>query len=117
MSDQIEPQPEPARRVVHEVVHLDSLGHVYRRPPLGRYVRQLWERRHFIRAEARGRVIGSSRGMVLGLGWLVLRPLLDGAAYFLVFGLLLGTGSNIDNFVGFLLIGVFLIGESIVDLL
>lgn len=39
---------------------------------------------------------------------MVLNPILDGAAYFLVFGLLLGTGRGVPNFLGYLIIGVFL---------
>lgn len=96
------------REVVYEVVHLASLGHVYRRPPFGEYLRQLWERRHFIKADARGRVVSSSRGLALGMGWLVLRPSLDAIAYFVVFALILQADRGIENFIGFLIIGVFL---------
>lgn len=98
----------PTRATRHEIVHLDMLGHVYRRPPLGAYLAQLWDRRHFILADARGRVTSESRGMLLGTAWLVLRPILDGAVYFTVFGLLLGTRDGIPNFLGYLIIGVFL---------
>jgi teichoic acid transport system permease protein len=38
----------------------------------------------------------------------VLNPLVDGAVYFLVFGVLMKGGRGIDNFIGYLLIGVFL---------
>ncbi|KGM13825.1 phosphate ABC transporter permease [Cellulomonas bogoriensis 69B4 = DSM 16987] len=96
------------RPVLHEVVHLDDLGHVYRRPPFGEYLRKLWGRRHFIRADARGRVISGSAGTVLGMLWLVLRPILDGAAYYTIFGIILNTQRGIPNFLGYLLIGVFL---------
>lgn len=93
---------------VTETVRLAGLQPVYRRPPLAEYLEQLWDRRHFIRADARGRVVSGTRGMVLGMGWLVLRPLLDGLAYYLIFGMLLGTDRGIDNFVGYLLVGIFL---------
>lgn len=98
----------PTRDVVHEVVVLDHLRQVYRRPELGEYLRLLWARRHFIAADSRGRVISGSQGTVLGLAWLMLRPILDGFAYYVVFGLLLGTSRGIENFLGYLLIGVFL---------
>ncbi|GGC10745.1 ABC transporter permease [Cellulomonas carbonis] len=100
--------PTRARETVREVVKLDLLQPVYRRPALDEYLAQLWDRRHFIRADARGRVVSGSRGMVLGMAWLVLRPLLDGAAYYVIFGMILGTDRGIENFVGYLLIGVFL---------
>lgn len=97
-----------ARPQITETVRLAGLQPVYRRPPLAEYLEQLWDRRHFIRADARGRVVSGTRGMVLGMGWLVLRPLLDGLAYYLIFGMLLGTSRGIDNFVGYLLVGIFL---------
>lgn len=100
------------RDVVHEVLRLDGLTPVYRQPPLADYVAQLWGRRHFIVADARGRVVSGSRGTILGLGWLVLRPLLDGAAYYVIFGLLLGTQRGVENFVGYLLVGVFMFGYT-----
>lgn len=96
------------RATRHEIVHLDMLGHVYRRPPLGTYLGQLWNRRHFIREDSKGRVSTESRGMLLGSVWLVLRPALDGMVYFVTFGLLLGTRGGIPNFLGYLIIGVFL---------
>lgn len=96
------------RQLVQEVVVLGGLTHVYRRPPLGEYLGLLWQRRHFIWADSRGRVISGSQGTILGLAWLVLRPVLDGLAFYLVFGLLLGTNRGIENFLGYLLIGVFL---------
>jgi teichoic acid transport system permease protein len=89
-------------------VPVDGLRDMYRRPPLPGYVRALWARRHFIRADAHARVAGSTRGTVLGRTWLVLNPVLDGAAYFLIFGLLLGTSRGVPNFLGYLVVGVFL---------
>jgi teichoic acid transport system permease protein len=44
----------------------------------------------------------------LGSAWLVLTPLFLAALYYFAFGVLLGTGRGIDNFVGFLIVGVFL---------
>ncbi|NMR20524.1 ABC transporter permease [Cellulomonas fimi] len=99
---------EHGRGVVHEVIQPGRLKSVTRRPPLGEYVAQLSARRHFVLADARGRVISGTRGTYLGTLWLILQPLLDGAVYYVIFGLLLGVSRGIDNFVGYLLIGVFL---------
>lgn len=96
------------REVREEVVRLSSLRDVHRRPPLPRYVGQLWDRRHFIRADARGRLVSGTRSTFLGMAWLVLKPVLDGAVYYLIFGVLLELSRGIDNFVAYLLIGVFL---------
>ncbi|WP_230401941.1 ABC transporter permease [Sanguibacter suaedae] len=91
-----------------EVVHLQGLHPVGRRPGLREYVAQLWARRHFVVADSRARVASGTRQMILGNAWLVLKPVLDGLVYFAIFGLILKSGRGIDNFVGYLLIGVFM---------
>jgi len=84
-----------------------SLGQVGRRPPLDTYLRQLWRRRYFIREEARSKVAGTANRNLLGYGWLVLNPLLMGLGFYVIFGLVLNTSRGIENFVGYLMIGVF----------
>jgi teichoic acid transport system permease protein len=91
-----------------KLVTLGNLSRVGARPPLGQYVRLLWARRHFLWADARAKVASGTRQSLLGKAWLVLNPLVDGAVYFLVFGVLMKGGRGIDNFIGYLLIGVFL---------
>lgn len=81
---------------------------VLARPPLGRYLGLLWQRRHFVIADSRARAFAGNRDMVLGNLWLVGRPLLDGVIYYVIFGLILKTTRGIDNFTGFLFIGVFI---------
>ncbi|MGW2092771.1 ABC transporter permease [Promicromonospora sukumoe] len=91
-----------------KLVTLGNLSRVGARPPLGQYVRLLWERRHFLWADARAKVASGTRQSLLGKAWLVLNPLIDGAVYYLVFGLLMKNERGIENFLGYLLIGVFL---------
>jgi teichoic acid transport system permease protein len=91
-----------------EVVSAGRLTRVGARPPLGVYLGQLWNRRHFLWAEARAKVTSGTRENLLGTLWLVLKPILDGLTYFLIFGLLLRSDRGIDNFLGYLVIGVFL---------
>jgi teichoic acid transport system permease protein len=91
-----------------KLVTLGNLSRVGARPPLGQYVRLLWERRHFLWADARAKVASGTRQSLLGKAWLVLNPLIDGAVYYLVFGLLMKNDRGIENFLGYLLIGVFL---------
>ena len=91
-----------------KLVTLGNLSRVGARPPLGQYIALLWERRHFLWADARAKVASGTRQSLLGKAWLVLNPLIDGAVYFLVFGMLMKGARDIDNFVGYLLIGVFL---------
>lgn len=85
-----------------------ALRPVGRRPPLGEYLRALWSRRAFILEDSRARVASSSRELLLGHAWLVLRPLLDGIVYLLLFGGLLRTGASVENFTSYLLVGVFM---------
>lgn len=99
--------PGGPRREIVRVVGLSPVG---RRPPLLVYVARLWDRRHFIMADSRARVASGTRQLILGRVWLVLRPVMDGLVYLLVFGMLLRTSRGIENFVGYLLIGVFMFG-------
>lgn len=89
-------------------IDADNLDLVLSRPPLGDYLKQLWERRFFIAADTRARVDASTRTNILGKLWLVLDPLMSAAVYFVVFGILLNSGGGIPNFIGYLVIGVFL---------
>jgi teichoic acid transport system permease protein len=94
-------QPSPA-----ELAARFSLAPVGRRPPLGRYVSQLWVRRHFITTLAVARVIARNHEDRLGVFWNVLRPLLLAAIYGLVFGVLLPNNTRPKNFIAFIVIGV-----------
>jgi teichoic acid transport system permease protein len=77
------------------------------RPPLTRYVRALWQRRHFIVAFATSRTVSMYSGARLGQLWQVLTPLLNAAVYYFVFGILFDTQRGIENFEAFLVTGVF----------
>lgn len=89
-------------------MEIANLLPVLARPPFPEYLRRLWARRFFIAADARARVDAASRATLLGKVWLVLNPLLDAVVYFVIFGLILNSSRGIPNFVGYLIIGVFL---------
>lgn len=78
------------------------------RPGLWVYLKQVWAFRHFIIFDSRSRIAGDATQDNLGQAWLVFNPILNGAAYFLVFGIMLGTGRGIENFVAYLIIGIFM---------
>jgi teichoic acid transport system permease protein len=99
-----------ARPVLTQAVDPWQLRPVARRAALGQYLDTLWKRRHFIAADARARVVSGTRGTLLGSAWLVLRPVLDGIVFFVIFGVVLHSSRGIDNFLGYLMIGVFLFG-------
>lgn len=80
------------------------------RPPLGKYLNQIWERRHFAISLARGKAYAKNQGGYLGQLWVILTPLLWAVLYYCVFGIVLKRVNNdIDNFAGFLVIGLFII--------
>ncbi|MBQ1092935.1 ABC transporter permease [Streptomyces sp. B93] len=79
------------------------------RPSLPQYVRQLWDRRHFILAFSRAKLTAQYSQAKLGQLWQVATPLLNAAVYFFIFGLLLGARRGIPHeiYVPFLVTGVF----------
>lgn len=77
------------------------------RPPLGGYLRDLRRYRHLMWEMARGEFVAEHQDNYLGLVWAVINPLLLAGAYYLIFGLLIGTRGDIENFVAFLTIGLF----------
>lgn len=91
-------------------VRIDGSGftRVGTRPGLGSYLKQIWDFRHFIIFDSRSRIAGETADDNLGRLWMVLNPILLGAAFFLVFGVMLGTGRGIENFIAYLIIGVFM---------
>ena len=78
------------------------------RPPFLRYLRESWQRRHFVIAMARYRVEASNSQTRLGILWIVLRPLFTALTYGLVFGLIMPAGTRPPNFIPYLVVGVFI---------
>ncbi|MEN3123658.1 ABC transporter permease [Janibacter sp. LM] len=107
-----DPPVDDVGPVSTEYVDVQALRPVGRRLPLAPYVRELWRRRAFIVADSKARTFTSNKDFLLGNLWLIGRPLIDGATYYVIFGMLLGASRGIDNFIGFLLIGIFLFGYS-----
>lgn len=79
------------------------------RPPLGAYIKELWNRRHFAFELAKSRFRAQNEANRLGMGWVVLNPLIQACVYGLIFGVLLSgtTGTKPENYIAFLVIGVF----------
>lgn len=93
-------------------VSSEGLVPVGKRASLRSYLSSLWERRHFIIAESRAKMRGSTRKNLLGYGWLFLNPILSVLAYWFVFGFILQTSRGVENYIGYLVIGVFFFGYS-----
>ncbi|MFI6325765.1 ABC transporter permease [Nonomuraea sp. NPDC050556] len=78
------------------------------RPRFTAYLRQLWQRRHFIMTYATSRNVSKYSNSALGQLWQVLTPLLNAAIYWVMFGLVLGGSKHIQNYPAFLLTGMFI---------
>ncbi|MEU6104870.1 ABC transporter permease [Streptomyces flaveolus] len=77
------------------------------RPSLPEYVRQLWARRHFIGAFATAKLTAQYSQAKLGQLWQVMTPLLNAAVYYFIFGVLMDTKRGVEDYVPFLVTGVF----------
>ncbi|WP_017594867.1 ABC transporter permease [Nocardiopsis potens] len=98
------PRPEPSAAELAARYGLKASG---ARPRLGRYLADVWRHRHFIDAFARARASAKYSRANLGRLWEVGTPLLNAAVYYLIFGLLLQTDRGVEDFVPFLVTGVF----------
>ncbi|MFD7918493.1 ABC transporter permease [Streptomyces sp. NPDC059740] len=96
--------PDPALAALAERHGLTVSG---ARPSLPAYVRQLWDRRHFISSFASAKLSAQFAQAKLGQLWQVMTPLLNALVYFLIFGLLLGTKRGVPDYIPFLVTGVF----------
>lgn len=76
------------------------------RPPIPSYLRELWARRYFLWMDSRHRVNSQNSRNRLGRLWLLLRPLLDAAFYFVIFGLILDVNGRVEDYAAFLIIGI-----------
>lgn len=74
------------------------------------YIREVWSRRHFTVMESRARAFGSIKDTALGQIWLILEPFLNSAIFYFVFAVLLSFNRGMDNFVGYLVVGLISFG-------
>jgi teichoic acid transport system permease protein len=91
-----------------ELARQHDLASISARPGLGQYLRQVWARRHFLVAFSNARMTSMYSRTRLGQVWQLVTPLLNAGVYLLLFGVLLNTSRGVDNFVAFLVIGVFI---------
>jgi teichoic acid transport system permease protein len=78
------------------------------RPSPLAYLKQLWQRRHFVVAFATARNVAMYSEARLGQVWQILTPLLNAAVYFLIFGVILNTRRGVPDFISFLVTGIFI---------
>ncbi|WP_026534572.1 ABC transporter permease [Arthrobacter sp. H14] len=85
----------------------NNLHRVGARPPLHKYLQEMWQRRDFAIAMARYKIEADNQKNRLGMIWIGLSPVLTAIVYGVVFGLLQGDRRP-DNFASFIIVGVFL---------
>jgi teichoic acid transport system permease protein len=78
------------------------------RPPIPTYLRDIWQRRHFIVELTRARQQSENAESRLGQFWQLLNPLLNVGVYFLIFGVLLNGARATPYYISWLIIGVFI---------
>jgi teichoic acid transport system permease protein len=102
---------------LQELARRNGLTAAGRLPSLPEYTRHLWSYRHFITAFANAKVTASLGNTRLGVIWQVLTPLINAGVYYVIFGILINTKRDIDNFVAYLCTGVFIFGftQSVVQ--
>ena len=74
--------------------------------PPGAYLAEVWRRRDFAVLVPVQDLRAQNMGSALGQLWHLLNPALMVAVYFLIFGLVIDTSRGVDNFLGFLIVGV-----------
>lgn len=90
-----------------------NLSPLYSRPSFWKYLKELVWYRHFMVSEGRSKANRNGTGTLLGRAWIILDPLLQTALYVLVFGVILQASRGMENFVGFLVLGVVFFQNSI----
>ena len=78
--------------------------------PTGRYLADMWARRDFVLAMPVEQLRVAHQDTLLGNVWHLGNPLLTTAVYYFVFGVLLGVSRGVDNFILWLMVGVFAFG-------
>ncbi len=85
----------------------EGLREVGGRPPLSSYLGDAWKQRSFALTLARYRLTGELLQNRLGVLWIVLRPLTTAAVYSIIFHFLLSGKARPDDFVPYVITGVF----------
>ena len=74
--------------------------------PPAAYLREVWRRRDFAVLVPVQDLRAQNMGSALGQLWHLLNPALMVAVYFVIFGLVIDTSRGVENFLGFLVVGV-----------
>ena len=89
----------------------DAPGHLYdltQPPSSAAYLREAWRRREFAILVPAQDLRAQNMGTALGQLWHLANPALLVGVYFLIFGVVIDTSRGVENFLGFLIVGVVL---------
>jgi teichoic acid transport system permease protein len=100
------------KKITRVSVDMRTLSRVGAKASILDYIISLWNYRHFMVNDARARVQSGNSRDKLGSAWLLLNPILNGLGYLFIFGVLLNGSRGVENFIGYLIIGVFLFQMS-----
>jgi teichoic acid transport system permease protein len=78
--------------------------------PAGQYLAAMWSRRDFAVALPIEEVRSLHQNTLLGNVWHLANPMLSAAVYYLVFGVMLNVSAGTENYILWLMIGVFTFG-------
>lgn len=97
------PDPEDTKAIIdrYKLTRIDT------KMPLGRYLRETLNRQQFIRTYARAQVSAANNQSALGMWWVILNPTLNAMVYWLIFGVVLNQGATVQNYIAFVVVGVF----------
>lgn len=111
---QISPAALAGQSLAEVRAYADShaLKAVGARPPFGEYLKDLWSRRTFIWTLSFAKYQARTEGQKYGFLWAIINPLMMIGTYMFVFGFLLKANRSIDNYIGYLAIGIIVFGMT-----
>ena len=89
-------------------VELRELIDLTSRPSPLDYLREAWRRREFAIVVPAQDLRAQNMDTALGQFWHLMNPALLVGVYFLIFGVVIDTSRGVDNFLGFLIVGIVL---------
>lgn len=98
------------RSLMSQSVEQPELKQLHAVPPTREYLRDMWARRDFAMALPAEQLAAQHQTTLLGNVWHLANPMLSVVVYYVVFGILLNTSRGTDNFIVFLMVGVFSFG-------
>lgn len=92
----------------HDNAELRPLIDLTSRPTALDYLREAWRRREFAIVVPAQDLRAQNMDTTLGQFWHLMNPALLVGVYFLIFGVVIDTSRGVENFLGFLIVGIVL---------